>query len=88
MALNLKTIATLSQPEVVRVLHSVAESNTATFNELVDGTSLSPEQVLSAIDMLSKAHLIKATQSPIPTLATYYVTASGLQADRELGALM
>lgn len=88
MAIDLKIMATLSEPEVMRVLHSVAVANTASLSDLVNCTSLSQEQVLRAIDRLSKAQLIKATPSTIPTLTTYYVTATGRQADRELGALI
>ena len=84
MAIDLKTMATLSQPEVIRVLHTMAEANTASLSDLIGGTSLSQEQVLRALDALSEARLIKATKAPTPTLRTYYVTATGLQADREL----
>jgi DNA-binding MarR family transcriptional regulator len=88
MTLNQKIVTTLSQrPDAVRVLHTVAEANTASLNELVHDTALSQEQVLNAIETLKKAQLVKATPSPIPRLATFYVTATGLQADRELESL-
>lgn len=88
MALNLKLLAALlQQPESVQVLHNVATTSATSLNELIHDTSLSQEQVLSAIETLKKNQLIKATQSPIPSLATFYITATGLQADRELGDL-
>ncbi|MFZ4526747.1 MAG: hypothetical protein ACOYOE_14780 [Chlorobium sp.] len=81
MNIDYKILATLSDPVVKQVLHAVVKGGAVRHRQLLP-EGVNHKAVLHAIDYLKTVELIKETQAPIDDLKTYFVTASGLQADR------
>lgn len=80
MTVDYRILATLSDPMNREVLHTIAAGRAVRLGQLMIRGERS--RVLQAIGILKGAELIKETPSPIEELKTYFVTASGLQADR------
>lgn len=85
MAINYELMTILSNTTAKRVLHTVAAGKAVHMRELVQN-DISEDEALEALRLLKDAHLVKETQSPLASLKTYFVTANGLQADREYRA--
>jgi hypothetical protein len=81
MNIDHKTLAALLDPKVKQVLHTVARGKAVRLPQLI-AEGVTQEDALQYIDILKNADLIKETEAPINELKTYFVTASGLQADR------
>jgi hypothetical protein len=73
--------AVLADPKNKLILHKIGSNKTAQLRELVDN-EISRQDVLNAVIALKKANLIKEDPSPLDDLKTYFITATGLQADR------
>lgn len=82
-SLDFEVVDTLRSDPNRRVLHVIAQRKRARLEDLVKG-DLAREQAMAAIESLKNAKLIKESPSPLPDLATFFVTAAGIQADREL----
>jgi len=76
-------IKALQSPTNREVLHVIARRMRAQLKDLIGGP-LRRERAIESINALKSANLIKESPSPVPDLSTYFVTAAGLQADREL----
>lgn len=83
MSVDYKTLVTLANPKTKQVLRTVVKGKAVRLRELVRD-DITQEEALQAIDILKEAALVKETPSPIADLKTYFVTASGLQADRAM----
>jgi len=81
MSLDYQILATLSNPLIKEILHTIVKKKSVEFRQLASDT-VDPSEALQALEILKRAELIKETSSPIDAFKTYYVTASGLQADR------
>lgn len=83
MSFDRSVLATLYDPNINKILHTIIQQKTARLKDLVSD-DMSEQQTLCAIEKLKGANLIKESPSPIPDLATYFITASGLLAGREV----
>jgi DNA-binding transcriptional ArsR family regulator len=81
MSLDYQILATLSNPLIKEILHTIVKKKSVEFRQLASNT-VDQNEALQALEILKQAELIKETSSPIDAFKTYYVTASGLQADR------
>ena len=81
MSLDYQILATLSNPLIKEILHTIVKKKSVEFRQLASD-NVDEAQALQALEILKRAELIKETSSPIDAFKTYYVTASGLQADR------
>ena len=83
MSFDPSVLVTLYDPKINKILHTIVRQKTARLKDLVSN-DISEEETLRAIEQLKSANLIKESPSPIPDLATYFITASGLLAGREV----
>ncbi len=79
-----EVLATLSNnPKAKKVLHTVAKGRAVRLRQLLV-KGVSDKEILDALVVLREAQLIKETPAPIDELKTYFVTATGLEADRKV----
>jgi hypothetical protein len=81
--------ATLSNPLNQNVFKAVVKARHLILKDLFGSleSSTPKDDVVQSLNQLEKVGLIKAESSSIPEFSTYYVTAEGLQADRQLRRL-
>src|SRR5712664_1614303 len=87
-----QVLAMLANPTVRDVFRTVVQKRRIRFNDLaklVHGTTspVSKEEVQHVLDDLRAANLIEAEPAPVQDFQTYYITADGLMAARELNRL-
>lgn len=81
MSLDYQLLATLSDPLIKEILHTIVKRKSVEFRQLTS-PPVDKNKALAALEILKQQELIKETPSPIDAFKTYYVTASGLKADR------
>lgn len=81
MSIDYTVLETLSNPLAKDILHTIVKKSSVEFRQLATD-NVDRAEALEALEILKRAELIKETASPIDAFKTYYVTASGLQADR------
>lgn len=88
---NLNVVMLLSDTITKRVFQEVLRNRTVLFKELWESLNKNKElasvkkpEVEGAVKKLQDANLIKERTTPIKDFNTYYVTANGLNAEREL----
>lgn len=80
MSIDYQLLAAISDPLIKEILHTIVKKKSVEFRQLAAQTN--PQKALAALEILKQQELIKETPSPIDAFKTYYVTASGLKADR------
>lgn len=65
------------------ILRKIARNKQVRLPELAE-EGVNPQDLAHALGLLKKAQLVDGTEGLSPSLSTYYVTASGLKASREL----
>jgi|HubBroStandDraft_1064217.scaffolds.fasta_scaffold95640_2 hypothetical protein len=90
MAIQNQIVMLLSNPVLQEVFKEIVKNRSALFKELVTSLSnntdlnLEDHQVAGALEQLKNADLIKEREAPIKDFNSYYITADGLTADRQL----
>ncbi|MDA1315955.1 MAG: hypothetical protein O2968_21745 [Acidobacteria bacterium] len=86
LAIDSTTIALLTNKSVRHIFKQVVESRRARLGEISDRASAEDKTmpVEQALESLKQAELIEEQDSPIDSLRTFYPTAKGLDAEREL----
>jgi len=88
MVLDPKYAPTILNPINYKVFHTVADARKIALKDLWDSVEgSSKEQVSESVKQLSKAGLIAEVPSSLEDFSTYYVTADGLTAERQIGRL-
>ncbi len=88
MGLDPKNVAEILNPINYKVFHTVAGARKIALKDLwdsVDGPT--KEQVSASVKQLSKAGLIGEVPASVEDFSTYYVTADGLTAERQMRRL-
>jgi hypothetical protein len=93
MAVDTNVVVMLLSNDVTKfVFREVAKNRSVLFKQLRESLDKTPElqanpdkfQLEAAVKMLKDADLIKERTAPIEDFKTYYVTANGLTAERQL----
>lgn len=77
----------IAKPETRKVFEAVVEKLTIRFKDLVDSLDLDENEVAESLGKLEQAKLIEESSAPLRDFKTFYVTADGLSANRELRRL-
>lgn len=83
MLVDDKMRAALAKPLTRQILRAVVRNKSVRLPDLVS-TEVSHDVALAAIKELTEARLIKENKAPIVDLNTYFVTADGLAANRQV----
>lgn len=86
MGLDPKYASTILSPINYQVFHKVADSRKIVLKDLWD-LGPSKAEISESVKQLSKAGLIGEVPSSVEDFSTYYVTADGLTADRQIRRL-
>jgi predicted MarR family transcription regulator len=84
--LDPKYASTILSPVNYQVFHKVADSRKISLKDLWD-LGPSKEAISESVRQLSKAGLIGEVPSSLEDFSTYYVTADGLTAERQMRRL-
>lgn len=90
MSVDFTTLVYLANNDVAReTLKTVFENRSIVQRDLIGRlkkakAQIDPEQAKDELKKLEKMHLVESTGSIIEDFNTYYVTASGLAASREI----
>jgi hypothetical protein len=80
-------IITILADNLTRTLFErIARERRITYKDLLEAvkSSVNPDAAEPRLDQLRAAHLIEEQEAPLKDFRTYFVTANGLSAEREL----
>jgi predicted transcriptional regulator len=84
MPVDLNKLSVLANKDNIKVFDQVIEHRSIRFKELIRRTGLTRAETKQALRVLKSASLIDEKGAPIEDFNTYYVTATGLEASREV----
>jgi hypothetical protein len=84
MAIDAGTIVELSVPVVWKVFSQVVNDRLVRFGDLLKQTGVDRDEAKEALQKLKQFSLVAENSSAIDDFATFYITAKGLEADRQV----
>lgn len=84
MAINLSTLSVLAPGANNQVFMQVVSHRSIRFDELMKSTGFDRDVTKQALQELEKAHLIQEKGAGVEDFNIYFVTADGLELDREV----
>lgn len=82
--ISANVISLLSIPTIRTVFNKVAQERTIRFKELQNSLGIERAVAFDTLKKLKEANLIKEHGAPVEDFTTFYVTAAGISAEREL----
>jgi len=77
-------ISLLMIPAIRNVFNKVAQERTIRFRDLQHSLGIERAEAVATLNKLKEAKLIKEQGAPVEDFTTFYVTAAGISAERQL----